>query len=337
MNSVLDTQISLFKDYVTSTNPVTINMLTFLQSDKHADTIEQLRTVTDKKQRDKLKGMLPACTPSGTFTYRKQSALVKHSGLLQFDVDRQDNEDLLQTVDLREALADLPYVAYVGLSASGLGYWGLVPLAYSKRHKKQFEALYYEFLSHGIQLDERPKNVASLRGYSHDEDAYYNHSAEPYTKCYTKPELPKVAVTRSYTAPISDPFAVVTRTLEKQGIAFVKNNRHTYLWQFARLCNRFGVSREQCKAHVDSVYGIHENTNWLDSYQRYATEAGTYAKPQPKVSHRIPQPAKHKAQQPKKPEVCRPYHYCVLQTGVYFGKSVTNEINEHGYPASWDN
>ena len=305
-------------------------MLSFLKSEKYADRVGQIRTVTDKKQRDQLKATLPACTPSGLFSYRAEKNLIRHSRLLQFDIDQADNEELLKSVDLREALADLSYVAYVGLSVSGRGYWGLVPLAYPERHKEQFEALYLEFLSYGITLDTKPKNVASLRGYSYDEDAYFNNSAVAYEKCYREPKLPKSDILRNCHAPVDDPIGVAVRTLEKQGIIYTTGNRHNFLWQFARLCNRFGVSRQESEDYANSVYGYDEQTNWLDSYKRYAHESNSY-------NQRATAEVIDRTIQPSKTALCQPYHYGFLQTIVANGRSVTNEINEYGYPAFWDN
>lgn len=318
MKSVLDTEISLFKDYSTSDNPVTINMLSFIKSTKYAERVDEIRTVEDKKRRNELKATLPAITPSGVFSYRAEKDLVKHSGLLQFDIDSgADNWE-----ELKEELAHLDYVSYAGLSVSGRGLWGLIPLAYPNRHKQQFGALEIDFAGWGITLDIKPKNVASLRGYSYDGNAYYNHEAVLYEKCYEPPKIELIPVPKDLIAPVGDPFQVAARTLEKQGIIYQQGNRHAYLWQFARLCNRFGVDREECKAYVDSTYGYDEPTNWIDSYKRYGHEQGTYAS------------TVLTTQQPTKPQL-PPGHK--LETITLPWGQVTNEINAMGYPASWDN
>ena len=63
-------------------------------------------------------------------------------------------------------------MAYCGLSASGKGYWGLVPIAYPERHSQHFDALKRVFAHYGILIDTKPRNVASLRGYSYDPAPY---------------------------------------------------------------------------------------------------------------------------------------------------------------------
>lgn len=291
MESVLNTEISIFKDYKTTDNPHTISMLAWLHSEKYKETVMRIRNIEDKKTRDGLKATLPAITPSGTFTQRKEKALIKHSGLLQLDIDLAENQDIENYNELKNQLSNLDYVAYIGLSVSGKGFWGLVALAYPEHHTEQFLALLKDFAAWGITLDGKPKNVASLRGYSYDPKPYFNHKAVPYEKCYTEPSIPIVPRQKgTVISEVDDPFLVAEKTLEKQGIFYEKGNRHTYLWQFARLCNRFSINREDCQAYVDTVYGYDEKTNWLDSYRRYTNEFGVYSQPIDKVKKQPTKP-----------------------------------------------
>jgi len=60
--------------------------------------------------------------------------------------------------------------------------WGLIPMPRDPEfHRDYFEVLSQTFKELiGITLDDKPKNVASLRGYSYDPEAYFNHSATPF-------------------------------------------------------------------------------------------------------------------------------------------------------------
>ena len=335
MESVLNTEISLFKDYNTSDNPQTVTMLDWLNSKKYKEKVLKIRTIEDKKRRNELKATLPACTPSGTFAYRSEANLVKHSGLIQFDIDEKGNEGISNYSELKREVSHLDYVAYVGLSVSGKGIWGLVPLAYPERHKEQFAALEKDFAGWGIALDDKPKNVSSLRGYSWDAEPYFNHKAVPYEKCYEEPKIERVPLPKEYySLPVDNPFQVAANTLERQGIFYENGNRHEYLWQFARLCNRFGISREDCAAYVDTVHGYDEKTNWLESYRRYASEYGQYDQPLPsstKAAATLPPTVTN-----AKPSL-PPGHKLESFINRLTGRTVTNEINQHGYPAFWDN
>ncbi|WP_084761850.1 BT4734/BF3469 family protein [Spirosoma spitsbergense] len=171
---VLNVSVSCFKNYETPANPVTINLLTWIRSEKHRPKIEALRLVDDKVLRDSIKATLPAITPSGVFTYRKESDLVpgSHTRLIQFDIDLADNRQIRNYASLKLQISKLPFVAYCGLSASGKGYWGLVPIAYPERHGQHFDRLKRVFAHYGIHIDTKPRNVASLRGYSYDPAPY---------------------------------------------------------------------------------------------------------------------------------------------------------------------
>lgn len=185
MQSVLNVEVSIFPNYVTPDNPARVNMLTWLTSSKYADRVAAIRATSDKSERDKLKATLPAITPSGLFTRRAESCLIDHSGLLQFDIDFKENKHIENFGDLKAELCKVKNIAYCGLSVSGNGFWGLVPITDPTRHKAHFEALRTWFATWGIIIDDKPKNVASLRGYSYDPDGYFNHYATPYSQQIT--------------------------------------------------------------------------------------------------------------------------------------------------------
>lgn len=169
---VLNVSVSCTLNYYTHSNPKPINVLTWLRSSKYIDAVNLLRMETDKAKRDKLKALLPAITPSGTFTHVEAASLIEHSRLLQFDIDPKDNPKIRNYADLKAQISKLPFVAYCGLSASGNGFWGLVPIAYPERHSQHFDALRRVFAHYGIRIDTKPRSVASFRGYSYDLAPY---------------------------------------------------------------------------------------------------------------------------------------------------------------------
>lgn len=182
--SILNIEISGFANYK-ATEPQTVNLLTFLQSEKYAGNVEQIRAIKDKTERDKLKCELPAITPSGIFTpTRKAENLIQHSGLIQFDIDSKGNPNIKDWQNLRDELTKIPEITYCSLSVSGFGVWGLVPISNPNKHKEHFSALCLEFQKIGLVLDTAPQNVASLRGYSFDSQAYFNHNARTFIKTH---------------------------------------------------------------------------------------------------------------------------------------------------------
>jgi hypothetical protein len=153
--------------------------MAWLTSSKYKDKVEAIRSTDDKQTRGELKSHLPAITPSGQFSYRSQNSLLSHSGLIQIDIDDLDEGDL---EPIKKDLQTLDEIAYLGKSVSGRGLWGLIPMPRDPEfHRDYFEVLSQTFKELiGITLDDKPKNVASLRGYSYDPEAYFNHSAIPF-------------------------------------------------------------------------------------------------------------------------------------------------------------
>jgi hypothetical protein len=177
MNSVLNVEVSCFRNYE-STKPVNVNLLTWLTSPKYQKEVEAIRLLTDKKQRDDLKAKLPTITPSGIFSQRHEVGLIKHSALIQFDIDLKSENTFISNWDeLKTEIFKIRHVAYIGLSVSGKGYWGLIPISNPAEHKPHFKAIERMFGRFGIKIDTAPSNVASPRGYSYDPDALFRHDA----------------------------------------------------------------------------------------------------------------------------------------------------------------
>jgi hypothetical protein len=119
MQSVLDVEVSCFASYA-GTTPKSVNLLSWLKSEKYASEIKQLRSLDDKHQRDRIKASLPAITVSGVFDpARKEENLVLHSGLICVDIDEKGNEHIENFQALKAELFNIQNVAYAGLS----GFW----------------------------------------------------------------------------------------------------------------------------------------------------------------------------------------------------------------------
>lgn len=192
--SVLNVNVSCFKNYNSPDDPSQVNLLDWLNSEVHKDKVEFIRSLPDKARQNRLKATLPAITPSGIFSYRSEKNLIKHSGLIQFDIDYKDNKQIVNYHDLKSQISNIKNVAYCGLSVSGTGLWGLIPIAYAEKHREHFDALKGQFKQLGIVIDEKPKSVASLRGYSYDKESFFNHNAERYFRLFEspKPMFPKL-------------------------------------------------------------------------------------------------------------------------------------------------
>lgn len=189
MDTILNVEVSGFKN-CNSTTPVPVNLLTWLTSDKYVVQVELIRKETDKDKRAQLKEtILPAITPSVLFHhYRNTDNIVSHSGFIAFDIDSKDNTHVNNYSDLKKQITKIQNVAYCGLSVSGNGFWGLIPIADKEQHLQHYEALEIAFKKLGLNIDPKCKDRTRLRIYSYDPEPYFNHHAKPFTATYIRPK-----------------------------------------------------------------------------------------------------------------------------------------------------
>jgi hypothetical protein len=104
-NSCLNVNVSAWASYYETANPKQVNLLTWLNSPKYAQQVEAIRAAGTKAERDKLKALLPAITPSGIFSRRDEAGLIKHSGFMQVDIDHKENAHIGNYTELKAQLA----------------------------------------------------------------------------------------------------------------------------------------------------------------------------------------------------------------------------------------
>lgn len=179
--SVLNVSVSYFQ-YFGATNPVTVSLLTCLCSERHKDKVFEVRSIENKEARDKVKKRLPGFTPSGVFSKRSEAGLIQHSGIICLDIDEQDNPHILNFGALKREIQQIQNVAYFGKSVSGRGWFALVPIEMPEKHRQTYEVLEMLFWHHWrIKLDSNCKDVCRFRYVSYDPEAYFNHSAPPFS------------------------------------------------------------------------------------------------------------------------------------------------------------
>lgn len=259
--NILDSPVSIFANYNTPSNPISVTIRDFLTSTKHRGKVERIRATDDKAERDKLKATLPAITPSGVFSYRSADALVKHSGLICLDIDYKGNEAVLNFFELKEQLVKMPNVAFCIKSVSGAGYAVGIPIAYPDRHCQHFDALKRIFWEKiGLVVDKACRDVSRLRGYSYDPDVYLNDNAKPFA-LYDEPKkvVPK-HVQRSSTSYTqqNDPLQACLRIIQNSH----EGERHNALLKAARLAGGYiadGVLDEvQAEHELENEFGRRE-------------------------------------------------------------------------------
>ena len=146
--------------------------------------LQAVWTEEDKKKRNALKrNSLPAATLSATLITRDSRLnlrdKIKHyNSLIALDFDDVEN-----IVLAKRKIAELPYVYYVGESASRRGFFAIVPLNNNdySRHELYFNALEKEMSKLGYTIDPACKDVTRLRFISYDPDPYFNENCQLYS------------------------------------------------------------------------------------------------------------------------------------------------------------
>ena len=146
------------------------------------EMIAPIRLEKDKEKQKPLKNILPAVTIGGTFLKRNESGLLKHSGFMCVDIDNFSD---------KSALINDPYTYCCMKSVGGNGFAVIIKINPDK-HKDSYRWIEKYYLEkYGIQVDSLPKNVASARYITFDEDLYINTKSKKALSLIEKPLKPK--------------------------------------------------------------------------------------------------------------------------------------------------
>ncbi len=173
------------KEYKSSVmTPAEILLKEFLSmGQEFRKELEEIWRTEDKKLRGNLKrSRLGAASISATFKTRDVAVpledKIKHyNSIIALDFD--DVEDLQEA---KARVAALPYVWYVGDSASRRGFFAIVPVATDdyRLHGTYFDALQREMAALGLTVDKSCRDVTRLRFVSLDDRPYFNEDCELY-------------------------------------------------------------------------------------------------------------------------------------------------------------
>ena len=188
MRSCLDVTVSRFDNYFLP-EPTDISLLEWLKDHSEDQSVIALRTIQDKKQRDPLKARLSCVTVSGRFENpRSLATMIEHSGLMCIDVDPKENPEIENYDEFKAIVSKASFVAYAALSASGNGYFLIIPIEHPDKHIQHFLALESIFEKIGVRIDKSCKDVSRLRGRTFDPDPYVNHQAKKFTALLEPPK-----------------------------------------------------------------------------------------------------------------------------------------------------
>lgn len=169
--------------------------------------------------KDEIKSKVQLFSPAACLVTRERdNVTVKcRTGILQVDFDYSAIKDYY-IEELKAAVFDLPFVAYVGISISGHGFYALIQYAEPERLTDYYYHVYAVFEEYGIKPDiSKGRNVQDLRYLSYDPSPLWRD--EPEILHVTHFKLPKSKQKKvsnsNHTARISGSNALVIASINK--------------------------------------------------------------------------------------------------------------------------
>ncbi|MFY0673969.1 MAG: VirE protein [Bacteroidia bacterium] len=171
-------RFSFFKRPITNTKPEgtkgLLEIYEFIKGDKYKQVTNRLRSFDDFSEARRFKASnFDYATFSGEFSYRSDSGLIEHSGLLCLDFDDIDLVD-----DLKQALLDDEYfeTELLFVSPSGNGVKWVISIDQRKGDHKYWFAAVANYLKHTyqVEVDASGKDVSRACFLPHDPNVVIN-------------------------------------------------------------------------------------------------------------------------------------------------------------------
>jgi len=226
------------------------------------DTTTEYRNAPPGELKDVFKKtQFSAVTWSGTFTKRKASELLEHSGLICIDIDKLTADEL---ITCNHHLRFNPYVYFMFISPSNAGLKIIFKIPNdATTHKQSFLAISsYLQQEYSMVTDDSGKDVSRLCFLCHDATAFYNEAAVPFpVEKYTPAETVKPIYTpKPFTPKENQDFTVgkydtveAVEEFTNRKIQLVAGNRNNWAHTFARNCCLKGIDISDCLSHCSSL------------------------------------------------------------------------------------
>lgn len=166
--------VTIYKNIFDTKGGVDIDIadvLEAIRSGKYEIDVGRIRQTEDKGVRDELKKKLPNFTACGTFKTRKNSDLVKHSGLIAIDFDNIPQDEI---VEFKNELCADAYTYAVFYSVSGRGLCCLVKIDPAKFADAFLGLQNYYFNKYEKVIDPVCKDLSRARTVSYDPNLFNN-------------------------------------------------------------------------------------------------------------------------------------------------------------------
>lgn len=243
--------------------------MTYIKNGNYSAIIEQLKSIKNPDEQKKFKeSKLPSFSISCRCKdWRKEENIVSHSGLLNIDVDGDQNQHIEDWPEMRDRICDqLPTIVSCFLSARGNGISFVVKID-STKHRETYNSIGFELQKrYNIYIDPSCKNPTRLRFVSHDPDTFINFDFESIpvvspSKEYIEsvkqlPKLSLVRVTKANSKELFENAIHFTESKYQAGkrLEFKDGSKYWYLVTLAGYCNSHGMDLQYCKDMVNERF-----------------------------------------------------------------------------------
>ena len=255
-------------------NDKDIELLAFLdgvKDGKWQDAVLKVRTIQDKKERNKEKQKCPLVTISGSFKERKDNAIRKHSNVIAIDLDNISNPNTVKEVLKRDS-----YVFASFISISGHGLCVLFKIDGS-RHLDAFESIAkYLYDNYQLIVDQSGKNVSRARFVSYDPYLHLNENAIVFKK-YLPKQKPKKEHKVVF---VKSDFDNIVKQFYDRSINICEDYTDWVTVAYS-LISHFG---ESGRSHFHTLSSISAKYNYEDTDRQYDSCMRNYSEQKSKVS-----------------------------------------------------
>jgi hypothetical protein len=199
----LDREVSLYSTHKDNQGkPATYRNIIFCPLQKDIATICELREFEKeyeaglidhkyyKAERANIKSKLSCFTPAALLGCKATGQLIElnRTGVIQLDFDYKDINEY-DVEELKQAVFNLPFIGYCGLSSSGTGFYALALIAEPARLSEYTEHCFEVLLKYGIKADtSKGKKAENLRYVSFDANMLWREDPKPLDLTHIKPK-----------------------------------------------------------------------------------------------------------------------------------------------------
>lgn len=174
----LDKEISFFTSATTATPSGRLTIRQFIndcKNGKYREQVESIRSEQDKEQRSLLKKRLPAVTIQSEVCERRSQEYCKNNGIICLDFDSIEDVE-----SAKDAIAALPYIFAVGISAGGQGLFALAALAKPTMNLKVLLTKIQKDIE--FTIDKACSDASRLRYATYDPGMIVKENVIPFRK-----------------------------------------------------------------------------------------------------------------------------------------------------------